>query len=75
MARRSRVKLKRLGGGCEQVVLPTTTQYDNLIGSVCPVPGGYEYHSFPVLRTPRGPLKTKARAVLAVVRDYKSWIG
>jgi hypothetical protein len=75
MAKRSRVTLRRAGGNCEQVVLPTTTQYGNPIGSVCAVPGGYDYHSFPSPQVARGPVKTKAGAVLRVVRDYKSWIG
>jgi hypothetical protein len=70
-----RIKLKAAGGECEQVVLPSTIPQGNPIGRVCKVPGGYEYHSFPVLRVPRGPVKTKAAAVLRVVRDYKSWIG
>jgi hypothetical protein len=45
------------------------------IGRICQVSGGYEYSSVGASRAMHGPKKTKASAVLAVVKSYKSWIG
>lgn len=73
--KRARVKLRHIGNACEMVELPGVTRYNNPIGRVCKVPGGYEYYSPPTPTTNRGPVRTKARAILNVLRDYKSWIG
>lgn len=75
MAKRKRITLERVSTRCERVVLPTITRWGNPVGTVCRNNGGWTYTSFPIPTTVRGPLKTKSQAVLAVVRDYKRWIG
>jgi hypothetical protein len=56
------------------VKLKGTTQWDNPIGRICEAPGGYEY-SYVGTRALLGPRRTKAAAILGVVKGYKAWIG
>ena len=73
--KKKRVKLGPVLNSCQSVKLPRATGYDNPIGTICQRPHGWMYHSFPVPHVERGPKRTKAAAILAVVRDYKTWIG
>jgi hypothetical protein len=72
-------KLSPAGGACQRVLKKgksgTGWEYPNPIGSVCKTEGGYTYSSFPVLHVKRGPKKTKAAAIRAVVKDYATWMG
>jgi hypothetical protein len=72
-------KLSPDTGACQRVLKRgksgTGWEYPNPIGTVCKVQGGYAYHSHPVLRTERGPKKTKAAAIRAVIKDYAVWMG
>ena len=72
--KKRRVYLNPVTDKCSMVELPGMYA-KNPIGRVCRVDTGWVYFSFPSIRTDRGPVRTKARAILSVVRDYKSWIG
>lgn len=62
---------------CARVSLHSDTGWHNPIGSICEVPGGYEYGYVGSVggRPIHGPRKTKASAILGVVKGYKAWIG
>ena len=75
MARRNpKIKLTRTSKNCERVSI-RGMYADNPIGTVCKINGGYEYTNPPTPTTKRGPVKTKSRAILAVVKGWRTWVG
>ena len=72
---RPKLQLKKKSANCHTVIVRGPTQYGNPIGTICKVSDGFTYTSFPSPTTKRGPKRTKKSAVLAVVKDYQSWIG
>jgi hypothetical protein len=74
MKRKPKLALRRTSASCEAVMVKSPYA-DYPIGKVCAVAGGYEYYSSPARHAARGPVKTKAKAILKVINDYKSWIG
>jgi len=64
-------------GECYRVMADRPGESERIVGIVCKKPGGegWTYFSYPSIQTERGPKRTKAAAVLEVMRSYKSWIG
>ena len=76
MKRKGKLLLNRTGRDCEQVAIESPYVKGGVsIGRICKIDRGYEYYSFPMVKTPRGPVRTKAMAILKVVKSYRSWIG
>jgi hypothetical protein len=65
-------------GGTERCALVKLTRksgWHNPIGRICEVPGGYTHSSMTSHHSMHGPKKTKAAAVRALVKSWRSWVN
>lgn len=69
-----RITLKRSPDGGEQVWF-TSKMGNSPIGRIVHGTSGWTYFSYPILRVERGPVRSKAAAIRAVVKDYVVYMG
>jgi hypothetical protein len=57
------------------VKLSRKSGWHNPIGRICETSKGYVHTSANGAHAMRGPMKTKAAAVKALVKDWRRWVG
>jgi hypothetical protein len=70
---RHRIRVRPTRDNCANVLV-RRGGHDVTIGSVCRIPGGYDY-SYVGTRARLGPVKSAREAVKKTVSGYRSWIG